>query len=424
MFFSVPIFGRIMKSKMQIAWLLSYLSLASVSAAIITPALPDIELQFGLTPGYAEWLVSVFLIGYVIGQLLYGPLANRWGRVFALKTGLKINLMGILLSLAGIVSHQYWLLLFGRLVMALGAASGLCCGFMLINEWLPESQRKSAVACSILSFTLGIGLAVLVGGWISSCWTWAGCFIFLLVQGIIMLAGTAVFTETLKNPQAINLATIIDGYQQALTSSTLVIYALAVGFCSAIGYCFSAAAPFIANDLLHLSTMEYGYWNCLNIIGMLAGSLLAKYLLNRIPAPLLTGIGFITCIPALASLLIMWEYHATSSLWFFLSTAALYCFSCIIYSGASCIASNALSNKATGSSMMSFINMSTGTLAVIIMPVLANNRLLALIAVLSLFWLIITGLMLLQKFERNSNASESHRLATANGDTCSDRTPR
>lgn len=398
-----------MKSKLQITWLLSYLSIASVSAAIITPALPDIELQFGLATGSAEWLVSIFLIGYVIGQLLYGPLANRWGRVFALKTGLKINLLGILLSLAGITIHQYWLLLFGRLIMALGAASGLSCGFMLINEWLHESQRKSAIACSILSFTLGIGLAVLIGGWISCYWTWAGCFVFLLVHGIIMLAGASVFTETLQHPQAINLATIVEGYKQALSSSTLVIYALAVGFCSAIGYCFSAAAPFIANDLLHLSTIEYGYWNCLNIIGMLAGSIVAKYLLNRIQAHLLTGIGFVACIPAMTSLFIMWQCHATSSLWFFLSTAALYCFSCIIYSGASCIASNALSNKATGSSMMSFINMSTGTLAVIIMPMLAHNRLAALIAVLSLLWLIITGLMLLQKLKRNMNVSNPHR---------------
>ena len=138
-------------------------------------------------------------------------------------------------------------------------------------------------------------------------------------------------------------------------------------------------------------------------------------------------------MPALTSLLIMWQHHSTSSLWFFLSTAALYMCSCFIYSGAFCIASNSLPDKATRSSMKSFINMSTGALAVIFMPLLAYNRLPALIAVLSLLWLIMTSLMLFLKVERNSNASDPHRgvarkegsrLATASGDTCSDRTPR
>lgn len=386
-----------MKSKWQIIWLLSYLSIASVSSAIITPALPDIERQFGLQAGQVEWLVSIFLIGYVLGQLIYGPIANRWGRVFALKFGLKINLLGLLISITGIIINQYWLLLLGRLVTPLGAASGLSCGFMLINEWLPETQRKSAVAYSILSFTLGIGLAVLVGGWICSFWTWAGCFIFLVIQGIIMLTGTSVFSETLHIPQSINIKTILHGYKQALSSSTLVIYALAVGFCSALAYCFSAAAPFIANDLLLLSPVEYGYWNCLNILGMLTGSFVAKYLLNRIEAPLLTEIGFMVCIPPLASLFVMWQLHSTSTLWFFMSTMALYFFTCIIYSGASYMASNSLSDKATGSSMMGFINMTTGTIAVIIMPILASNRLPALIGVLFGLWLFITSLIVLQK---------------------------
>lgn len=386
-----------MKSKLQIIWLLSYLSIASISAAIITPALPDIAHDFDLQPGEVEWLVSIFLIGYVLGQLLYGPLANRLGRVFALKTGLKINLLGIIISITGIWVHQYWLLQFGRLITALGAASGLSCGFMLINEWVPQSQRKSAMAYSILSFTLGIGFAVIIGGWINAYWTWHGCFIVLFVQGIIMLTGTTIFSETMAFSQPINFKTIFQGYKQALSSTTLVIYSLAIGFCSTFAYCFSAAAPFIANELLQLSSLEYGYWNCLNIVGMLIGSYTANCLLNRIHAPLLTIIGLLVCLPALGCLFLMWQLHSTSTLCFFLSTAVLYCCTCFIYPGASCIASTALADKATSSSMMSFINMSTGTLAVIIMPVLASNKLLALTRVLVGFWVITATLIVLQK---------------------------
>ena len=82
-------------SNFRIAWLLSYISIASVSAAIVTPALPLIQQQFSLSVGAVEWMVSSFLIGYVIGQLIYGPLANRYGRLKALRIGLFINLLGI-----------------------------------------------------------------------------------------------------------------------------------------------------------------------------------------------------------------------------------------------------------------------------------------------------------------------------------------
>ncbi|WP_347251613.1 MFS transporter, partial [Legionella sp.] len=194
-----------MISNLRVAWLLSYISIASFSAAIVTPALPFIQIQFGLRTGQVEWMISAFLIGYVIGQLIYGPLANRWGRLYALRIGLLINLSGILLCLLGLAFSAYWLLIAGRLVSALGAASGLSCTFMLINEWLAEKQRKTAMSYTILSFTFGIGLAVTLGGLMTEYWNWTYCFLFLLIHGVVMLWGTQIFSETLKKQQPMHL---------------------------------------------------------------------------------------------------------------------------------------------------------------------------------------------------------------------------
>ena len=80
------------ESRFNLIWLLSYISIASVSAAIITPALPEIQIQYALNLGTVEWIVSAFLIGYVFGQLIYAPLANQFGRLKALRIGLIINL--------------------------------------------------------------------------------------------------------------------------------------------------------------------------------------------------------------------------------------------------------------------------------------------------------------------------------------------
>lgn len=382
--------------RFNLIWLLSYISIASVSAAIITPALPEIQAHFALNLGTVEWVVSAFLIGYVGGQLIYGPLANQFGRLKALRMGLIINILGIVICLVALIVDVYWLLIIGRLITALGAASGLACTFMLINEWLPEFLRKTAMAYSVLSFAFGVGFAVMLGGVITEYWCWQGCFWFLLVHGLSMLWGTCIFSETLVTPKPIHVHTIIRDYGQALSSSTLVIFSLVVGCCSAISYCFSAAGPQISKDLLKLSAAEYGYWNSLNIIGMLLGGLFVKQLITSLSAKSVIAIGFLGVALGIGNLGMIWGTGSQSALWFFLTTASLYFFSSLLFSGGSLVASNALPDKASAAAMMSFVNMCFATLCVILMGYLVTDPLLGFAIILSLAWLLVVGLLLMK----------------------------
>ncbi|WP_264769324.1 MFS transporter [Coxiella burnetii] len=95
--------------KLKVMLLLSYICIASISAAIITPALPHIKQAFALTNGALEWVISIFLFGYVMGQLIYAPLANRFGRLTALRYGLMVNLIGILLCIMATKASSYFL---------------------------------------------------------------------------------------------------------------------------------------------------------------------------------------------------------------------------------------------------------------------------------------------------------------------------
>ena len=382
-----------MKSKYAIAWLLSYISVASVSSAIITPALPRIQTQFSLSLGAVEWMVSAFLIGYVVGQLLYGPLANAYGRLKALRLGLSLNLFGLSICLITAFYGNYPLLVLGRLITGLGAASGLTCTFMLINEWLPEEQRKTAMAYAILSFALGLGFSVMMGAIITAYWQWEGCFVFLMGQGLLMLWGLRVFDETLHQPKPIKFKILFYDYINALSSLKLVVFSMFVGTCSAIGYCFSAAGPQIAHGYLHISVTDYGYWNGLNIIGMLAGGLSARELLQYLSIPKLLSLGFLGCSAGILSLLWLWQTENHSAIWFFITTASLYIFASYFFAAGSYIASNALEDKATASSMMNFINMGFATLCVIAMGYLSQNPLIAFILILSLVFFLMLGLL-------------------------------
>ena len=87
--------------------LLSFVSSAAFSAVMITPALPLLKQSFQLSDSNLQWIVSLFLIGYVIGQLIYAPLANSLGTIKALTIGLSINLIGISICIVGAIHHDY-----------------------------------------------------------------------------------------------------------------------------------------------------------------------------------------------------------------------------------------------------------------------------------------------------------------------------
>ncbi len=385
-----------MVSNFLVALLLSYISVASFSAAIITPALPQIQSHFALTTGAVEWVVSAFLLGYVIGQLLYGPIANRWGRVFALRVGLTINLIGVLICSSALVINSFGLLILGRLISALGSASGLACTFMLINEWLHESQRKTAMAYSILSFTFGVGIAVIIGGIITSYWGWPVCFFVLLLQSILMLWGTTCFPETLKKSQPINFKAIITAYVGVLKNKSLILFALVAGSCSVVSYCFSAAGPQIAHDLLKLTPLQYSSWNMINMVGMLIGGLSAKFIINRFKPIHVIYSGFVGCGLANLSLEFMLLFHSSSALWFFLTTASLYLFSSLSFTGGSYLALNEVTDKGNGSSMTTFINLLSAVLAVIVMGYLNHNPMYAFVMILIVSWTLVVILLLLR----------------------------
>lgn len=383
-----------MVSKLKMAWLLSYISIASVSAAIITPALPSIQHTFSLREGTIEWIVSAFLIGYVIGQLIYGPLANVYGRLKALRWGLNINILGLLICILVNFYPDYSLLLVGRFITGLGSAAGLTCTFMLINEWLPEKQRKTAMSYSILSFALGMGIAVFLGGIITQYFQWQGCFILLLLQGVIMRLGLGAFDETLVKPKIFYIPALLRDYKQALCSLKLLIFSFVWGTYSAVNYCYSAAAPQIAHQYLQLSASEYGYWNLLNIIGMLLGGLSARLLMQYFNVTRVILVGYVGSCFSLLSLIAMLYINNGSTLWFFSSTCLLYCCSSYLFAGGSYVASNAIEDKASSSSMMSFINMSVAMLSVVVMGYLSSDPFLGFIWILGGMLVVTLALLI------------------------------
>ncbi len=383
-----------MIKKPNMALLLSYISIASISAAIITPALPAIGKSYALTHGALEWIISLFLLGYVIGQLVYGPIANRYGRKRSLQSGLMLNVVGVLICIVAVYVPNYPLLLFGRLVTALGAASGLCCTFVIINESLPQDKIKQAMSFSVISFTLGIGAAVTIGGILTQYLRWEDCFWVLLSHGLIMLYCTRFLPETLKHPTKISARDVLLTLGKSIKNKKLVVFSLTIGFVTAFLYTYSAAAPIFARKVLQLMPSVYGYWNLLNEAGMLGGGFLSAYLMRRHKPKSILLAGLLLIIPGLVSLAVLSLTGSTSTIWFFSTTIFINFTTGLIFPTASYYASNALPDKANASSAMSFINMGSAMIAVVILGYLPLPSVMSFTVISIAFYILILALIL------------------------------
>lgn len=369
--------------------LLSYISIASLSAAIITPGLPDIQAYFHITHGALAWVVTIFLVGYMLGQLIYGPLANRFGKLIALRAGLSLNLVGIVICLLAAPLHSFHLLLLGRFVTALGAAAGLSCTFMLINSLFDQHQAKLMMSFAVVSFTLGIGLSVLVGGLITEYLFWSDCFGLLMIHGILALLSTWLFQEAPFVKKSLHIRQLWQGYTHALKTRSLLVFSCIVGLVSVISYTFSAGAPLIADTLLKLSPAAYGYWNICNMIGMLAGGLSAAWILKHQEILHVLYLSLVCIALSLLSLILMALTHSHSTLWFFITIAVMYFFASWVFPSASFLASHAAEDRASASSMMSFINMAAAVVSVWVMGYLPIPVLDAFIITLGVYFLIV-----------------------------------
>ena len=373
--------------------LVSYIGIASFSGTLITPALPLIEKTYQLSHSALEWIVSIFLLGYVLGQLIYGPLANRFGRLTALRMGLVLNITGIIFCIFSTNYFNYNLLLCGRFITGLGVASCLSCIVMLINELPDPKQVKQAFAATVIFFTASFGIAVAIGGSITEHLHWTNCFNFLLLHAFIVLILTWLFKETLKKPIALQPYLIFSNYRAVLKNAQLVIFALPLGLVCAINYGYSAAAPQYAHAILKLSPEQYGYWSLLNTAAMIISGFLNTQLTKRYSTMRLFFLALALLIPGLISMNLIAHYKIPNILWFFSTTAYLCFCTGLIYPVASLLASKDIKDQGSAASMMSFINMGTGTIAIIFMGHLPVPIITAFAFMLTTFFILMSSLI-------------------------------
>jgi MFS transporter, DHA1 family, multidrug resistance protein len=216
---------------------------ASISTDLYLPAMPAMGVALAADTGRIELTVSGFLIGFSLGQLLWGPLSDRYGRRLPVAIGLVLFVIGSAgCALAGSVEVMIgW-----RIVQALGACAGVVLGRAMVRD-LYEGAR-AAQMLSILMTVMAIAplLGPMVGGQILAIAGWRAIFWALVAVGFTTLAALFVLRETLppvrRNHEP--LARAFAHYSEVISNRRLLGYAGAGGFFYGGIYAYIAGTPF------------------------------------------------------------------------------------------------------------------------------------------------------------------------------------
>lgn len=367
-----------MQTRLPFITLLLLISFASVNAVLFTPALPSIALFFGVGEDLAQQTITWFLVGYALGQLVYGPIANRFGRKPALYAGITLQIMSsILCVLAGYI-HQYWLLVVARFLLALGSGVGLKMTFTLVNECYEPKMASKTISYLMLAFAITPGLGVALGGVLTTHYSWTSCFYAGGIYGLVLLLLVARIPETQKmvSFDALKLNHLFQSYSSQFTNLQLISGGLLMGCATSFVYVFAAIAPFIAINSYGLSSSEYGLANILPSIGLILGSIVGAGLSKKYSLVSIIYAGvFIACWGVLLMLLAtIMNFPILVSI--FLPMLIIYFGLCFVLANASTLAMSQTKDKANGSAVMNFLNMGLATIVVLSLGLFPMNALL------------------------------------------------
>lgn len=274
------------------------MAITSLSTDIYLPAMPVMakDLQ-----GDAELTITGFLIGFCIAQLIWGPISDHFGRRLPMSIGMVLFVMG---SVGCALSTDIVHIVFWRVFQALGA----CTGPMLARAMIRDlySRTRAAQMMSTLMIVMAIApiAGPLLGGQMIKIASWHAIFWLLAIIGAVMLLAIAWLPETL--PEAKRVKASIPGafrnYYRLLTHATFMRFTLCVTFYYVAAYAFITGSPFVYISYFGIEPAHYGWLFAVNIVGLMAVSMMNRRLVHRYP--LETLLKCAASVAALAALLL------------------------------------------------------------------------------------------------------------------------
>lgn len=262
-----------------------------LSVDMYLASLPDIGRTLEASPPQVQLTLSSYLIGFAVGQLIYGPLSDRHGRRPALLAAVCLYVAG---SFACTIAPSIELLIAGRFVQAFGGSGMVVLARAVVRD-MYEGERVGR-ELSLMASIMGLApiVAPLIGGFLQTAFGWRSNFVVLFFVGAAAaIAIWQLLPETLRQraPEPVSIGSTLHSFRQFLKHRSYVAN-LGISTCAFIGlFAWIFTATFVLQDIHGMSPAAFGVTFAICSAGFIVGTGIAARFVMRWGTDRTMGLG-------------------------------------------------------------------------------------------------------------------------------------
>ncbi len=363
------------QSQFYLILILGLLSaIGPLSIDMYLPAFPSIAKGLNTTVASVMLSLSSFFIGISVGQLLYGPLLERYGRKTPLYFGLALYAVS---SLACATAMSVETLIVFRFFQALGGCVGMVASRAMVRDLFDVKDNAKVFSTLMLVIAVSPIIAPSVGGLITTYIGWRYIFVMLIIVIAAIIAGIYFLLPDSKGPDpsySLKPIAILSSFSSIIKHPQFALYTFSGSVASAGLYAFISGSPYVFLEIFKVTEQHYGWVFAFVASGLIGSSqlnsiFLKKYKSEQIIKVALYFQSFVAIVLASTALFGFSELYSTVLLIF------LYlCCQGFIFPNASALSMAPFGHNAgNASALMGFIQMSLGALMSAMVSVLHNE---------------------------------------------------
>lgn len=245
------------------------------------PAMPNIADFFGTSSSRMTYSLSTFFMGFAFGQILYGPLLDRFGRKIPLYFGVLIS---IIASLGCIVAWNIESFILFRFLQALGASVASVSALAMVRDFFPPEESSKIFSMLVLVIGASPLLAPYLGSQMMEFLSWHWIFVFLIAIGLVIMSLVRFVLPTSYLPDenaSLKIGIIARNYRDVLFNPQFITYAIGGALSFASLFIYVAGSPIIFMEDFEVTPKTFGYIFAGLSVAFIGGSqlniLLLKY---------------------------------------------------------------------------------------------------------------------------------------------------
>ena len=270
-----------MKERIAFATLVGLVAYAAVATDLYLPAIPAIIGEFGRSEADGQLTLSLFMVGIAVGQLIFGPLSDYYGRLPVVLAG-TVLFMGT--SIACALSPSMEFMWAARLAQGLAAASGPVIARAMVRD--RYQGNRAAQVMSILAGAMAVIplIAPTVGSWLLIVFDWRATYVALAVFAALILLGLRVFEESAPGvgEGKIGFFPVITQFAVCLRNPRFLGYQI----CGTASYCailaYLSTVSYFMPDVFAVPPAYFGYGFAITVMGFMVGALMCSRVVMRL----------------------------------------------------------------------------------------------------------------------------------------------